>query len=284
MAFTVDDHFYSEWQSAVQILQQQMGERMRPAVRVESATGEVHFFNQLAATTVQETATRHADTPIIEMDHRVRSVRPRFFQWSTIIDDEDKVRLLTDPTSTYNENASAAFHRKSDLVILEAAIGTSMTGEGGTTSTAFPAGQIVSSGGGGTGLTKAKLISTAELLMANEVQPPFYMAISANENADLLAVPEVASGDFNNDKPLVDGKVQSYMGFNFIHTEQLAVVSTIRHVIAWGKNSLLLAIWKNLEMNIAKDPTKNYNYRPHIKYFIGATRLDEVGVVRVDCA
>lgn len=283
MAFTVDDHFYSEWQSSVQLLQQQENERLRPAVRVENASGEVHFFNQLASTTVQEVATRHASTPLIEMDHRVRSVRPRFFVWSTVIDDEDKVRLLTDPTSIYNQNASSAFARKADLILLQAALGTAYTGEGGTTATVFPTSthQIVN---GGTGLTKAKLISAAQILMANEVQPPYYMAITAAENADLLGVPEVASGDFNNDKPLVNGKVQSYMGFNFIHTEQINVASAINQCIAWGKNSLGLGVWKNMEMNLSKDPTVNYNYRPHIKYFIGATRLDEVGVVQVDCA
>jgi len=33
-----------------------------------------------------------------------------------------------------------------------------------------------------------------------------------------------------------------------------------------------------METNIQKDPEYNYNYRPHIKYFAGASRLDEVGV------
>jgi len=281
MAFTVDDHFYSEWQSSVQLLQQQRMERIRPAVRVENATGEVYFINQLSSTTVQEVSTRHADTPIIEMDHRVRAIRPRFFVWSTIIDDEDEVRLLTDPSSVYNENAAAGFARKCDKVLLEAANATAYTGDGGSTSTPFPAGNIIAAGS--SGLTKAKLMTATEFFLTNEVEGPYYMAITADENSDLLAIPEVASMDFNNAKPLVDGKVPYFMGFNFIHTEQVGTTGG-NQCIAWAKNSLGLGVWKNMEMNISKDATKNYNYRPHIKYFIGASRLDEVGVQEILCA
>jgi len=281
MAYTIDDHFYAQWESSMQLLQQQTMERLRPNIKVVNASGEVHFINQLASTTVQEVTTRHADTPIIEMDHRVRAIRPRFFVWSTIIDDEDKVRLLTDPTSDYNQNASAGFARKCDLVVLEAAIGTSYTGDGGTTPTTFPAGNIIAAGG--TGLTKAKLITAMEFFLTNEVEGPYFMAITADENSDLLGITEVASGDFNNTKVLVDGLVKNFMGFNFIHTEQLSTTGG-NNVVAWSKNSIGLGVWKNMEMNISKDATKNYNYRPHIKYFIGASRLDEVGVQSVLCA
>jgi hypothetical protein len=280
MSFNPEPWFYSSWQGAVTIAQQQRLSRMRPAVRVENTTGEVHFFERLESDTVSEVATRHADTPNIEADHTIRSCRPRFFVWSRIIDDEDKVRLLMDPTSVYNENAGMSFERKVDLILLQAALGTAYTGKGGTTATTFPAAYQIANGS--TGLTKAKLFTASELLLAAENEGPFYMAISAKENTDLLNIPEVASGDFNNAKPLVEGKVQHYMGFNFIHSEQLAAASaTVHSCVAWSKNSLGLGVWNDKEMNIAKDPTKNYNWRPHIKYFIGATRLDEVGVVEV---
>lgn len=282
MAFTVDDHFISEWSGVIQILQQQRMSRLRPAVRIETASGETHYVEQLASTTVQETSTRHTPSSIVEMDHRLRAIHPRFFKWETIIDDEDKVRLLTDPTSVYNENAASGFERIVDKVIIDAANATAYTGKGGTTATAFDTNYAIASSG--VGLNQTKLISAMQKLKAAETEGPYYCAIKAKQNSDLLAIPQVTSVDFNQDKPLVEGMVPYYMGFNMIHTEQLNVVSSEDIVICWARNSIGLGIWKEREMNLAKDPQYQYNYHPHIKQFIGATRLDEVGVVTIACA
>lgn len=56
-----------------------------------------------------------------------------------MIDQEDKVRLLIDPTSTYSKAAANAMGRAMDEVIVDAIRGTSFTGETGSTAVTLPA-------------------------------------------------------------------------------------------------------------------------------------------------
>ncbi len=139
------------------MLSQQMGSLLRDAVDVESVNGEKAFFDQVGSTAAVKKTSRHADTPLVETPHTRRMVTMSDYEWADLIDDNDKVRLLIDPTSTYGKAAAAAMGRAMDDEIITAALGTAQTGKDGGTSTALPAGQKIAHGSAG--LTVAKLLS-----------------------------------------------------------------------------------------------------------------------------
>ena len=60
------------------------------------------------------------------------------YEYADLIDDQDKVRLLVDPTSTYARAAAAAMGRAMDDVIIAAAIGPAKPGKDGSKSTHLP--------------------------------------------------------------------------------------------------------------------------------------------------
>lgn len=275
-----------DYKSTVEHLLQQRGSKFRGAVMEDSYHGKSGAaVNQLGAVTAQLRTTRHADTPLIETPQDRRWVFPSDYEWADLIDDQDKLRTIADPTSPYAINGAMALGRSIDDLIISAATGTSLTGEDGTTSTSFPAGQTAATTSGG--LTVAKLREAMQLLIAAEVDvdnEPLYCAIGAQQHDDLLGETQAISLDYTNKPVLVDGRIKSFMGFNFIDSQRLALSGTDRTVICWAKSGLHLGIWNDINVRISERDDKSYSTQVYVKGTFGATRVEEEKVVAITCS
>jgi hypothetical protein len=290
MSFQVSTAFVQQYTTNVSLLLQQRGSKLRDYVTVGSYTGKAaKAVEQIGAVTAQVRNTRHGDTPLISTPHDARWVFPTDFEWADLIDDQDKLRMLIDPTSPYAVNGAYALGRAMDDLIVSAALGTAKTGENGSDNTAFAtASQQVGVGSTPSGLTIAKLRNAKRILMANEVDTavdPLFIAVTARQLDDLLGTTEVTSSDFNTVKALVQGDVDTFMGFKFIHIERLGLVpsTTHRRVIAWAKSGLHLGMWNDLNTRIDERNDKSYSTQVYVKGTFGATRTEEKKVVEILC-
>ncbi len=285
MSTQITTAFVNQFSANIQMLSQQMGSLLRNAVDVETVTGEKAFFDQVGSAAAVQRTSRHADTPLIDTPHSRRMVTMSDFEYADLIDDQDKVRLLVDPTSTYSRAAAAAMGRAMDDVIISAALGTALTGKDGGTSTAFATAtnQIAA---GATGLTLAKLIQAKEILDAGDVDPsiPRYIAVSPKQISNLLNSTTVTSSDFNTVKALAMGEINSFVGFNFIVTNRLGVDgSAARRVIAFAMDGIKLAIGREPTARIDERADKSYATQIYYAMTLGATRMEEKKVVEVLC-
>jgi len=287
MSFQVTTAFVQQYSTNVQLLLQQRGSRLRDCVIVGSYTGKAaKAVEQIGEVTAQARTSRHADTPLISTPHDARWVHPTDYEWADMIDDQDKLRMLIDPTSPYAMNGAYALGRAMDSLIITAALGAALTGENGSTSTPFDTSnqQIAV---GAAGLTVAKLRTAKKKLMANEVDvenDPLYCAVTAVQLDNLLGTTEVTSSDYNTVKALVSGSVDTFMGFKFIHTELLGLDgSSDRRCIAWAKSGLHLGIWNDITTKISERADKSYATQVYVKGTFGATRVEEGKVVEIIC-
>ena len=285
MSTQITTAFVSQFSSNIQMLSQQMGSLLRNAVDVETVTGEKAFFDQVGSAAAVLRTSRHADTPLIDTPHSRRMVTMSDFEYADLIDDQDKVRLLVDPTSTYSRAAAAAMGRAMDDAIIAAALGTALTGKDGGTSTAFATAtnQIAA---GATGLTLAKLISAKEILDAGDVDPsiPRYIVVSPKQITNLLNSTTVTSSDFNTVKALAMGEINSFVGFNFIVSNRLGVDgSSARRVIAFAGDGIKLAIGREPVARIDERADKSYATQIYYAMTLGSTRMEEKKVVEVLC-
>ena len=275
-----------DYKSTVEHLLQQRGSKFRGAVMEDSYHGKSGAaVNQLGAVTAQAKTTRHADTPLIETPQDKRWVYPTDYEWADLIDDQDKLRIIADPTSPYAINGAMALGRAMDDLIVTAATGTSKTGEDGTTSTSFPAGQTAGTTSGG--LTVAKLREAMQLLIAAEVDvdnEPLFCAIGAQQHDDLLGQTQAISLDFTTRPVLVDGRIKAFMGFNFIVSQRLALSGTDRTVVCWAKTGLHLGLWNDINVQISDRADKSYSTQVYCKGTFGATRVEEKKVVAITCS
>ena len=284
MSTQITTAFVNQFSSNITMLSQQMGSLLREAVDVETVTGEKAFFDQVGSAVAQVRTSRHGDTPLMETPHARRMVTMSTYEYADLIDDPDKVRLLVDPTSTYARAAAMAMGRSIDDVIISAALGSASTGKAGSTSTSLPSGQKIAHASGG--LTQAKLVSAKKILDQNSVDPSIqrYIIVSPEQIEDLLNITAVTSADFNTVRALVQGEVDTFVGFKFIVSNRLNTDSDgNRQVIAFAGDGIKLAIGKDVTGRIDERADKSYSTQIYYCMDIGATRMEEEKVVEIAC-
>ena len=284
MSSQISTAFVNQYSANVTMLSQQMGSLLRNAVDVESVNGEKAFFDQVGSAAAVLRTTRHADTPLIDTPHSRRMVTMSDYEYADLIDSQDKVRLLVDPTSTYARAAASAMGRAMDDVIIAAAIGTAKTGKDGSTSTALPSGQKVVHGSAS--LTIAKLLSAKEILDEGSVDPsiPRYIVCAPKQITSLLGTTQVTSSDFNTVKALAQGQMDTFSGFKFIVSNRLTTDGDgNRAVIAFAGDGLKMAMGKEPTARIDERSDKSYATQVYYCQTIGATRMEEAKVVEIAC-
>lgn len=283
MSTQVSTAFVQQFSSNVTMLSQQMGSLMRGSVDTETVVGEKAFFDQVGKAAAVVRTTRHGDTPLMETPHTRRMVTLADYEWADLIDSQDKVRMLSDPTSTYARAAAAAMGRSIDDVLIAAMNGSSYTGKSGSTATVLPSGQKIVHASAG--LTIAKLVSAKKILDANTIDPsiPRYIAVSPEQIEDLLNNTTVTSADYNTVKALVQGDIDTFVGFKFITTTRLTDDGTSRLCLAWAEDGVKLGIGKDVNAQITTRADKSYSTQVYYCMSLGATRTEEEKVVQIAC-
>jgi hypothetical protein len=298
--------FVQQYTTNVAMLLQQQGSRLRDAVNVQNFTGKAaSVVEQFGAATPVKNLARGSDTPLIGVQQDRRWVYPVDYDWGDLIDNQDKLRMIIDPTSPIAMAGAMAMGRAQDDAILAGIFGVNMTGELGNNSVsgihAFNSGaQLVSKdvGGASTGLNIAKLRAAKKMLMKAEVDidnDQLFMILTADDHDSLLNEAQAVSLDYNTKPVLVDGKITSFMGFNFIHSERvpgairadgsMPTVSTgSRYLPFWAKSGVTLGIWNDVQTQVTPRPDKRYATQIYVTGTFGATRTEELRVGAINVA
>lgn len=309
MSTQITEAFVQQYNANVMMLVQQKGSRLRSAVRSETQKGKAAFYDRIGSVTAVKRTGRHSSTPQMDTPHSRRRVTLEDYEWADLIDDQDKIRMLQDPQSEYVMAAMWALGRAMDDVIIEAALGTAYAGEAGGTSVVHPNSlkYAANASGSFSNLNVAALRAVKRIMDENEVDPSAkrYMVVAAKQIDSLLGQTEVTNSDYNTVKALVQGEVNSFMGFEFIRLERLNTVasgaawasanattgavgagsSTIGHrrCFAFSQPGLLLAIGEDMLSKISERDDKGYSTQVYARMSLGATRMEEEQVVEVQC-
>lgn len=310
MSFTVEQHHVVQYGRNVEMILQQGGRKLSPYVQMGTYTGKSGVVvDQIGTTVVVRNRMKHTDTPHLSIPGDRRWVYPNSLTWATLIDNFDNIRVLIDLKSNYATAGANAMARAEDDEIGAAFFAPAMTGENGTVSVAFPGTQIVGANVGGTasGLNVPKLRAAKRLLMAagsDLANERAYIAITSVEHDNLLGELQVTSTDYNDRPVLVDGRVTSFMGFNFVHVEWQATqsdgvtptyplslpyivpggtASTTRNIPCWVESGMHMGRWGGLENKVDQRPDKNYNWQIWMEQNVGVTRTQEKKVVEIVC-
>lgn len=303
MSVNVNNAFVQSYSTNVMFLLQQMGSRLSGTVQEYSFTGKAaSVVEQFGAVTPVRNQGRHSDTPLISTPQSKRWAYPQDYDWADLIDDQDKLRMLIDPTSPYAQGGAMAMGRAKDDEILWAVYNSNNTGENGTTATgllsAYGSGsQVVGPTVGAasnTGLNVAKLRAAKLILLSADVDidnDQLFMVISAKQHDNLLNEAQAINLDYNEKPVLVDGKISAFMGFNFIHSERIAGASNFNTAINpsvtgyttgttwlvpfWAKSGVALGTWNDITTKISERPDKRHSTQVYVTGTFGGTRLEE---------
>lgn len=291
--YTVPEHHVKMYTSNVRAALNKQGGDLVAAVSRGSYTGEkVQIINFLGPVEFTERDTPYADTKVVELEHTQRWIAGREYDCAIFIDRLDTLKMIYDPTSPYVERMREAAARRQDQIVMDNFYASSMSGKDGTTGITFPAADIVVHGA--VGMTLAKLRTLRKLMKKRQLdlrrQRPM-IAVTAQQIDDLLGETTTTSIDFNAVKPLVDGEVSTFMGFNFLPFEDYlgkgipnyTSGTVIRQCPVWVPDGMHFGEWDALTIIVSPRPDKNNIKQVHATFTAGATRVEEGRVFQLEC-
>lgn len=317
MSFNVSTAFVQQYATNVQMLLQQQGSRLRSSVTTMSFVGKAaSMAEQFGSVSPVRNQSRHSDTPLISTPQDKRWIYPNDYDWADLVDNQDKLRMLIDPTSSYAMAGAWAMGRAIDDEIISGFFNSNNTGENGTSATgtlyAFNSNsQSVAANVGAsaaTGLNVAKLRAAKRKLLEASVDvdnDPLFAVISAKQHDDLLNEAQAINLDYNTKPVLVDGKISAFMGFNFLVTERIpggsgfntaintaitsadsdgSYVTGSRWMVpVFSKSGLALGMWNDITTSIDRRADKRNSYQVYVTGTFGGARMEERKCVIINC-
>jgi len=168
-----------------------------------------------------------------------------------------------------------AIGRRQDQLILDALNATSGVGT-----------VLTSVGGADTNLNIEKLLAAKKTMDTNNVPPTDrHMIIHANNLSALLAETKVTSSDFASVKALVNGEINTFLGFTFHVLGDraeggLPVASDVRSCWAFHKDAVGYAEGMGPKTEINYVPEKT-SFLVNAMFSAGAVGIDAEGIVKV---
>jgi len=288
----IPEHYTTQFDSNWKHLVQQKNSKLKEYVTIDSIEGKEKSYNQIDATSMTQITDRSKDTRISDQAMAKRWIRPTQYDCAKLVDEWDEQLLgeVVLPTSPIIQSHAQAYARTCDTIIIGALGGTAYTGTTGTTATVLPAGQKVavnyveSGTAANSGLTIAKLRAAKFLFDSNEIdeEEERIMVVSAKQLQDLLRTVEATSADYNSVRALVDGALNTFMGFKFRRSQLLTKVSTVRSCYAYVKSGVILAErGLKTHMDVRTDLSHSLQIRSVAS--LAAVRMEEKKVVEIAC-
>ena len=285
---TIPESYVEQFSANVLLLAEQRMSRLRSTVMIEPVVGESFAIERLGGIDAPNTVTTlHGDTPLNNTPNSRRWGFMADFDLADLIDKQSRVRMLIDVDSKYTMRHAGSMGRGIDDSIIDALGGNAAEGKSGTTIVALPTAQKIVHGS--VGLTIAKLIQAKEKLDAAEVDEfiPRTFACGSRQIRDLMEDDKITSADFNTVKALVEGKVDTFMGFNFVRTERLdvgIVAASIRQCYAYANTAVTLGIAQEPQSIASVRPDKRMSSQIYTFGTWGAVRGEDVQVVEVQAS
>lgn len=288
-------------------ISQQKGSRLAPLVRNEVFKGKIEYFDRLGVASAQKKTGRNTPTPNLDIAHSRRAVTTAMYEWATLVDRKDKLQNIHDPENQYSVAASNALGRSMDDILIAAALGNAATLEDGSGTSALGNGQKCASISGGSlaPLNVGALLNAKYLFDAAEAVGQRYIVINGSQLKGLLNQTQVTSSDYNTVKALVNGEVDTFAGFKFIHSERIplssvystgwlfdsvsglynasgsSLASTAVSAFAFVSDGLILGKNEEAVGRIDERADMSYSHQVYASMDFGAVRMEEVKVVEI---
>ena len=251
--------------------------QLRPAVRVRSGVeGSTYKFPKIGKGVAQVRIPQTDVTPLNVSYGSVTATLSDYIaaEYSDIF---MQAKVNFDERAELVKVVSGAIGRRQDQLILDALVASS------TSNTVAK-----SIGGASTNLNLDKLLEAKKLLDAKNVpMDNRHIFIHANNLSGLLGETKVTSSDFNSIKALVNGELNTFLGFNF-HTigdrdeGGLPITTGDRKVYAFHRDAIGMAegIAPKTEINYIPEKT---SFLVSSMFSAGAVAIDAEGIVEITC-
>jgi hypothetical protein len=261
----------------MQLAQQKYSKLLNTVYIKSNVKGKTFFQDQIGAWSMSVKGSRNVQTPNNDPALARRMGVMVDYHDNRMLDRGDELKCISDPRSAYTIAAAASLGRKIDDVIIDAAIAAAKSGETG--STTVTNGNIVLATVAS--ITLARILAVKKALDDKDVEPEDrYFVTNTSFMQGLLDLTEATSADYNSVKALVRGELDTWMGFKWIVSTRLTSSGNIG--LAYQKYGLCLAMADSPMVRTDERLDLSYSWQVYYELNIGAVRLEEDKVVRVN--
>jgi hypothetical protein len=306
---SIEEWRIREFEKNIYIKAQQADARLFGHAEQGTQHSKLKSYEIMGSTSMVERKDRFGDTPNIDVGHERRSVMLKEYEWGKLVDDLDLLKTLADPTNSYTALMAKAVQRTKDQVFISAATGSALEGEDATSTVAFPTAQQICSttGAAYAPFNLNTLLMLKEMFDRSEIAEEERMiSFNANTLRGLLNTTEVKNADYNSVKALVNGQLNSFMGFNFVRTELIAqsaatdgfgttfavdgtyagggaltATAGSNVAIAWVKSGVRVMTGKDMSVQITPRADKRNIPQIYGWMSLGGMRMEDIKVIRV---
>jgi hypothetical protein len=281
-----------QYKDNVLITYQQAGSKLRGSVQERTVTGRADFWDRVDQTAAQKKLSRNSDTPLVNTPHSRRMVTLQDYEWADLIDKQDAIRILIDPQSAYAVNAGYALGRSFDDEVINAFDGIAYGAIDGSTQITFSSEKAGDEDFSGAALTVPNLVQVKLDLDAQDVPDEGrHIVMRPAGFAQLLkqsTAPMISNADYNTVKALVNGEIDTFLGFKFHRTTRMpqgnlsqdGLGANLSYGFAWHEKSMGISVGMEFITRVTERSDKSYATQVYVAGSFGATRLQGNGVVR----
>lgn len=280
MAISISNVYVQTFEQNVRHLAQQGVAHLRPYITEVGTTGEKHNWERLGTGAATQKASARTATPTSDLPWSRRVSVAETWHAGETSEPEDPVQMLVDPNSNIAKSLAMAMKRAVDDLIIAAATGTALDGQG--VNNPFPVGQGV--GGAAIVIGLDLVLQVQELFMSNDVDPdiPRVFVIGPTQQRKLMQLMEVTSADYQERKALATGYLPNWMGFTWIVSNRLTVPNANElYCLAFTPYAIGLQVNKDIWAQVAQDPSLSFAWRIYTAMTMGAVRVEDEHIVRV---
>lgn len=274
MSTSISTAFIAQFDAEVKQAYQGASKLMNTVRTKTGVVGSTHRFPKMGKGLAQP---RIPQSDVVPMNVTHSNATATLTDWEApeYSDIYDLQKINFDERKELVTTISSAIGRRADQIILDAA-------DAGASST-----QVDENvGGTNSGLNVAKLRRAKRLLDAAGVpSSDRTFVINANGLEDLLGEEKSTSIDYASVKALVNGEVNTLLGFNFVMIEDrdeggIALTGNLRKNFAYHKSAIGLAVGIDMrtEMNYIAEKT---SWLTNGLYSAGAVGIDSEGIIEV---
>ncbi len=239
---TWDALYTQQYDSNLRLASQQHESRLLPTVTIDKMAGINKYFEKILALgppTVR--ASRFAPVQLQDTPFERRALAPTSYDDARGVDSLDKLRTtVEDPSSKIMMEQTFAFNRLIDQTIISAATGNATlqaTVNSTFTTVALPASQVIpinydepgTGQSGNTGLTVGKVKyakSTMETAEAIKPGEEVFIVLTSWQKMQLIRDAQVTNIFYSQDRVLIEGQIEKFLGCTFIHSELVPNTAT----------------------------------------------------------
>lgn len=277
--------FVKQWDDTIRLNAQQKVSRLAAACFDRgNITGASFTANTLYALDDDSDQTeRFADTVLSNPTHITRTANMRDFYKALGVNAADEAKVLANPNGAYMETLMGLWNRWQDKKIYRALIDPAIDLD--NNQLVLPSTQIITASA--TGFTKAKLIATRAIFRRNECDhhtgEELFIIFTADMLEDILADDTLTTQDRLSAKLLQDGDLTGkWCGFNWIPYEAVDIDGDgVASTVAWAKSGIHKGLGYS-KGNATRRADKQDMMQVSQAGSMGATRVEEIKVVRVD--